>query len=235
MTAAGFVSWTALDSESAGVRAPEDSAVHTSVHKKCAHGLQTQGVLVPRPAAENEGLVLPGRRPGSRDPRKPGLDGLGGQVFVGLVTSAPLPPTTNLAHRRKQDVIDGAFETQRLAGLVEALANAGRVEVMGCVEEGCDQRVGRSCLGSDRDRCGRLGVKYGRAHDTVAGAIPRWNGDRILVERRRTSFGARARDSGGPHALASLAALSRATFHRSRHGPARPWRQWRRAGVRHRA
>ena len=31
-----------------------------------------------------------------------------------------------------------------------ALANAGRVEVMGCVEEGCDQRVGRSCLGSDR-------------------------------------------------------------------------------------
>ena len=54
----------------------------------------------------------------------------------------------------EQDIIYDTFETQRLAGLVQALVNAGRVEVMGCVEEGRDQRVGWSCFSRSDESSG---------------------------------------------------------------------------------
>jgi hypothetical protein len=70
------------------------------------------------------------------------LGRVGREVLVGDVDAALVPPFPDFAHGRQQHLVDGAVESERLAGGVQRSGDAARGQLEGGLQEGLDQRPG---------------------------------------------------------------------------------------------
>ena len=127
-------------------------AVPQPLAEQSADRLQAERVVVERPTAEHDRRLVP-QRTRRRAGRQPDLGGVGGEMLVGDVEPAGVPPVSDLPHGRHQHLVDGAVQAQRLAGDLQRSGDPVRRQVAGALQERLDQRAGpRRVTGPDQRR-----------------------------------------------------------------------------------